>query len=91
MYILGIILEILHVCPEDNAHILNTLHSSSPPTYSPNQHVAQLDKVTVVLVFHLHHPPGVQPPTHTLPIHLQQCVAPHNGERNRLLQMYKGG
>ncbi len=54
-------------------------------TNSPDQHVAQLDKVTVVLVFHLHHSPGVQPPANTFSVDLQQCVAPHDGEGNGLL------
>jgi hypothetical protein len=32
-----------------------------------------------------HHSPGVEPPPHSLPIHLQQCVTAHHRKRYYLL------
>ena len=52
--------------------------------YLPDEHVAQFDKVTVVLILHFDHAPRVQPPTYAFSIHLQQRVATDDGEWHRV-------
>lgn len=67
MDILGVVFQILHVCPKE---IYRSIPASLILGYLPNQHISKFDEVTVILILHLHYSPGVQPTTHTLAIHL---------------------
>ena len=53
----------------------------------PDQHIPQLHKVAVCLIFHFHNAPWVQPTTDSLAFSFHHCVAANDSKRSTLLQL----
>jgi len=55
----------------------------------PRQKVAQVHKLAVRLVLHVHHPPAVLPPAHRLAINDHAAFGPNHSKRNDVLRKKK--
>ena len=51
----------------------------------PRQKVAQVDKLAVILVLHIHHSPAVLPTTDRLAINDHTALRPNHSKRNDIL------
>lgn len=51
----------------------------------PRQKVAQMHKLAVLLIFHVHHPPAVLPATHRFAVNDHTAFGSNYSERNNVL------